>query len=234
MDNEVNVGVDTDSVVVNAGFAALWRELDREREARQWTREQLARKVGRLSGHPVNAKTVHDRMSNGRRIPWSEAKWFVQALELDSRAWEKQWSGAEEARRNRGAEPAQQSPIQEPPILPDVKSPARNRTRFRVVISSACLVLVIAGISWYATSAGNEKAAISCAKVIVPYTHVFRSPEDLDPLTIKLRGARITFPREIPEHVASDGRRYRMVRTPTRTASGYAYMLSNTLGESTC
>src|SRR5512133_2191035 len=87
------------------GFAALWRELDEVRESRRWSRDRLTRRINALGGGRLSAKTLHDRMSKGRRVPWDQIRLVVLALELDEPAWRERWCRAE---RRRG-EPAGQS-----------------------------------------------------------------------------------------------------------------------------
>jgi hypothetical protein len=72
--------------------------------------------------------------------------------------------------------------------------------------------------------------AIATMIVVLPHAGVYRSPGDTEFLAVKARGARITMPIEVPPFEGPDGRCYRMVRTPTRTSTGYAYMLNEALG----
>lgn len=67
-------------------------------------------------------------------------------------------------------------------------------------------------------------SAIVATIVIVDRTGVYLAPGDPEPITIKVKNEKITLPCDEPEILWSDGSRYRVVRTPTRTQSGYAYM----------
>jgi hypothetical protein len=112
-------------------FQRLWQELDQRRRERGWTRERLAHEVSKLSGRRVILGTVHDQMHYGRRISWSEARWFVLALGLDEHHWEKRWNDAEKRwndaekqRRVAAAEPPPPLPLaaaEPPPALPQGK-----------------------------------------------------------------------------------------------------------------
>jgi hypothetical protein len=236
-----------DTVPVVDGFATLWRELDSERTARQWTRACLARKVSELSGRAISSKTVHDRMTNGRRVPWSEARWFVRALELDGDLWEKRWVQAGEARRKDDDNSTADSPGPKAATAsaarkcePDSAALSGAGKRFVKlrrpwVAGLACIAVVAVAVgAWTVLNGGEVNPVMGCAVVAGTYAEVFRSPGDPDPLTIKLRGERITFPREMRETAGPDGRKYRMVRTPTRTTFGYAYALSGALKAVPC
>ncbi|WIX85798.1 hypothetical protein [Amycolatopsis sp. DG1A-15b] len=72
--------------------------------------------------------------------------------------------------------------------------------------------------------------AIATMIVVLPHAGVYRSPGDAEFLAVKPLGALITLPIEVPPFEGPDGRCYRMVRTPTRTSTGYAYMLNEALG----
>jgi hypothetical protein len=118
-----------------------------------------------------------------------------------------------------------------------VTPPARRPHRKVVILFGAGVIAVAAGAgTWWLVDDGEPKQppGVSCAEVKAEYADVFRSPGDEEPLTRKLRGDEITLPRSVAERTGPDGRHYRMVRTPTRTSSGYAYMLAGTLKSARC
>ncbi|MFC4592479.1 hypothetical protein [Sphaerisporangium corydalis] len=247
MGYEKSIGDEMHNPVNRDNFHNLWRELDAEREGKQWSRDQLARKIAQLSGQEISSKTLHDRMSYGRRVPWSEASWVIKALDLDSDLWKKRWSHAEAIRRT-GVSSDVESAMPPPTVHMSksdlaldsmVDTRAKPGSRRRIIALSGIAAVVVAGIAgiWWHVGASDgmgENAAIACAVVAVPHSYVFRSPGDSKPLTIKLRGERITFPREIIESIGPDGHKYRLVRAPTRTSFEYAYMLSETLKITPC
>jgi hypothetical protein len=240
-------------------LAALWRELDDAREARGWTIGQLARKVADLSKEDCNYKTLHDRIHNARRIPWSKAYWIVEALKLDSDAWRGRWERAEGQQRPAPAtrpestapvptqEPerdaveqrevpdqqTQPGPAPQPPQTVTESSPRRRRllplifTGFGGVVVGATVSGLIV---WSTTRSEADNASpIACALVAVPSAEVFQNPGQSESLLTKREGQRITMPRDVPEIPGHDGRQYRLVRTPSRTPTGHAYMLAETL-----
>ena len=238
-------------------FPALWRALDQERKAKGWTRDRLARSIER----PLN--TVHDRMRYGRAVPWAEGRLFVEALGLDVDVWKARWQRAEERQHDSGSERPSAEPEsamssderqraeaeqkgsgggdgearEDGGTGVAVTPPPRRPRRKVVILFGAGVIAVAAGAgTWWLVDDGEPKQppGVACAEVKAEYADVFRSPGDEEPLTRKLRGDEITLPRSVAERTGPDGRHYRMVRTPTRTSSGYAYMLAGTLKSARC
>jgi hypothetical protein len=90
----------------DVSFVALWRELDNRREQQHLSRNALAGRINRRFGPgSVPEKTLHDRMANGRRVPWDQLRKVVLALDLDQDQWKRRWRHAEDNRR-RPAPPA--------------------------------------------------------------------------------------------------------------------------------
>jgi hypothetical protein len=204
----------------------LWRELDAQRAAKRWTNARLTHEVVKLSGQPCSPKTMHDRLRHGRRVPWSEARWVVKALDLNEDAWSARWAGAEDRRRGTAnAEPA---------TTETSSTGGRNRLSRTVLISGisavAGVVVLIIVLVWPQPPPDVEhRELVGCALVAVDRADVYRAPGDPASLTTKHRGERITLPRDDSEVTGPDGRRYRLVRAPSRTPNGYAYMLADTL-----
>lgn len=85
-----------------ATFAELWGELDAVREGRRLSRQSLAGRAAQVTGRPVPAKTLHDRMANGRRVSWDQMRAVVMALGLDEQEWRTRWQSADSGRRQGG------------------------------------------------------------------------------------------------------------------------------------
>jgi hypothetical protein len=126
-------------------FDALWQELDQERRARGWTRGKLARRTSQLSRRPCAEKTLHDRMSQGRRVSWDQVVWIVRALELDEQSWRKRWENAVVTRRDDRPDPAagaEEQPDPEPaPAVPVSGARASSFILFGVAVAIAGLAL---------------------------------------------------------------------------------------------
>lgn len=214
-------------------FPMLWRELDRTRETRRWTHSRLAHEVERLSGQACSPKTVHDRMRHGRRVPWSEAVWFVKALDLDEKTWSARWAGVDDRRRGTAipTPPTETAPVAEqPPVTEERRRPSRAVLPSWIIAGTAIVVLA-ALLLWQKTrrEPDNPSDLLACALVAVDSADLFRAPGDPLSLATKVKGERITLPREESEVTGPDGRRYWLVRAPSRTPNGYAYMLADTL-----
>jgi hypothetical protein len=111
-----------DGRATGESFAALWQQLDRERQARGWTRDRLARRTSQLSKQPYAEKTLHDRMAQGRRVPWDQVVWIVRALELDEQSWKRRWEQANNPRPS----PPQNTSFRRNAVNPALR--ARHRT----------------------------------------------------------------------------------------------------------
>jgi hypothetical protein len=251
-------GTDADRSGAAEDFGSLWHELDQERQSLRWTRRKVAQEISQLSGQQVATKTVHDRMRYGRRILWSEACWYVQALGLDVDLWQQRWERAEELRRagQAASDPEKQEssdrpeqgstpglsptpePAAEPPVERPATAPAPTSRRRRIVVNLGAgisgAIVVTVGFWGYNALTNDKPDALACARISVRDAGVYRSPGAAKTITTKLRGEKISYPREMPLRTGQDGRRYRMVRTPTRTPSGYAYMLVDNLRSSDC
>jgi hypothetical protein len=266
------MGTNDDSTTPNGqlgieDFSILWREIDDARAAKDWTLDRLAREVARLSGQASNHKTLHDRIHNSRRIPWSKAYWIVKALELDTDVWRERWerveghprmgaplieaTAPEQAKGREGnayeqPDAADQQSTHIPVHVPlhqqsQVQAGAptrRERVLHAILIGFAGAIIGAAAtgltIWWTIRPEVSTTESVDCAIVAVPRADVFRGLGESEPLLTKSEGERITLPHSIPEILGTDGRQYRLVRTPTRTPSGYAYMLAETLRSIPC
>ncbi|GLW89409.1 hypothetical protein [Actinokineospora globicatena] len=66
-------------------------------------------------------------------------------------------------------------------------------------------------------------------EVVVPKAGVYAEPDPGTRLVIKQQGEVVTYPRAVGVVLGTDNERYRIVCTPTRTASGYAFMRADAL-----
>jgi hypothetical protein len=209
-----------------ADFVTIWRDINAARQAKRWTLARLAREVTRVSGQSCSKTTVHDRIRHGRRVSWSEGCWFVRALGLDEAAWRKRWTDAENSRHT-DTDTGQPNPAGEP----------GRRWPWRPVAVAAAILaaILIAVLSWLLNREQTENGdPVACAIVTVDKAGVFPAPADPNPLTTKNKGDKVTLPRDGSEVTGPDGRRYRIVRTPTRTPSGHAYMLADNINLVPC
>jgi hypothetical protein len=222
-----------DGRATGESFAALWQHLDRERQARGWTRDRLARRTSQLSKQPYAEKTLHDRMAQGRRVPWDQVVWIVRALELDEQSWKRRWEQANNT-RHRDRDQSGSQPPAEPSTTP--KQPFW-RSRFAIAASGflagVAVTLIMVWVIDIAWLSNDRSQSLSCALVSSPAADVFLTPNDPEPLFIKQRGDQITLPIDTPATVATNGDRYRLVRT-SRTRSGYAYMREDALTSAPC
>lgn len=228
-------------------FAALWQDLDHERQARGWTRDRLARRTSQLSQQPYAEKTLHDRMAHGRRVPWEQVMWIVRALELDEQSWKQRW---EEANNTRQRDRSGPQPIAEPgtptdhfgitadaALTPTAPSSPRSmptpsslwRSRFASAVAgflagAVVTLMTVWGVDWLTN---DHSQPTNCALVNPPTADVFLAPDDPKPMFTKQRGERIRLPIDRPER-AANGDRYRLVHT-NRAPSGYAYMREDVL-----
>lgn len=232
-------------------FAALWQDLDRLRRTRGWTRAQLARRIGKLSQQPCSEKTLHDRMSQGRRIAWDDMRWTVLALELDEQSWKRRWQRADDAwhkgrtSRQPSAESSTTSPVDQHdavigPEFPSTTPPSvgsmpvlRWHRRLQFAGASVTAVLTIVILAYFMNRSEQDPPQVACALVSTPTADVFLTPDDPSPIVTKKRGDRITLPVDPRVTVGADGHRYRIVRTP-RTPSRYAYMREDALTSVPC
>lgn len=248
--------MDADEWAAGESFAVLWQDLDRERQAREWTRERLARRASQLSHLPLSEKTLHDRMTHGRRVPWDQVMWIVRALELDEQSWKQRWEQADNSRHRNRSNPQPRTGSSTAPnssgspadtaLTPTTSSAARSlpvpsqfwRSRFATAVSSFVVGVVLtlmivwaADIGWL----GNDppQAVVDCALVSSFTADLFITPGDPEPIFTKRRGDRITLPIDTLATVTASGDRYRLVRT-NRTPSGYAYMREDTLTSIPC
>lgn len=99
-------------------------------------------------------------------------------------------------------------------------------------MATGAIVVVVVGlviaVGRSKTFESGSKSSVGCAQVIGPSAGAFNSPSDLRPLVIKHPGERITIPLDQADTFDAEGRRYRAVRTPTRTESGIAWMRADT------
>jgi hypothetical protein len=191
--------------------------LDVEVWKARWQRAE-ERQEGSGSGRPPSAEP-HSATSSDER-PRAEAQEEGKG-EGESKG---EGSGEAEDREDGGTRAA------------DTPPPRRPRRKV-VILFGAGVIAVAAGAgTWWLVEDGKPKQppGVACAVVKAEYADVFRSPGDAEPLARKLRGDEITLPRSVAERNGPDGRHYRMVRTPTRTSSGYAYMLAGTLKSARC
>jgi hypothetical protein len=248
------VGVDGQATAES--FAALWQDLDRERQARDWTRERLARRTVQLSQQPLSEKTLHDRMTHGRRVPWDQVVWIVRALELDEQSWKQRWEHANNARhRDRPSPPliAESNPTPNhfgpttgthlTPTVPSSAEPmpapsplwrSRIASAASSFVAGAAVTLIIVWVTGANWLTNDRPPPDTCALVSPPTADVFLSvTDDPKPMFIKQRGDRITLPLNMPTTVTADGNRYRLVHT-MRAPSGYAYMREDALTSVPC
>lgn len=253
--DQVGALLGVDGRATGESFAALWQDLDRERQARGWTRDRLARRTSQLSQQPYAEKTLHDRMAQGRRVPWDQVMWIVRALELDEQSWKQRWEQANTTRQRDRASP---QPMTEPSTAPNHFGPTADsaltptapssakympapspfwRSRFASNVFSFVAGAVVtlmtvwaASMSW---STNDRSQPIACALVSSPTAEVSLTPDDSKPMFTKQRGDRITLPADTPATVATNGDRYRLVRTK-RAPSGYAYMRDDALTSVPC
>lgn len=121
-----------------------------------------------------------------------------------------------------------------------IKTASRSRrTRQRAIAAGAVAGAILAGLGVNQVvqqlgGAEEERGSIKCAAVAVATTNVFRNPDGLQSIAVKRQGDRITLPSGYENVSGSDGRRYSVVLTPTRTPSGQAYMLADTLTPTNC
>lgn len=76
--------------------------------------------------------------------------------------------------------------------------------------------------------------SVVCGEVSAARAEVFRDVDAVDGILVKFRGERVMLPRDVDEIVGAGGERYRMVRTPRRTSSGYGFMRTDALVDVTC
>lgn len=239
-----------DGRATGESFAALWQQLDRERQARGWTRDRLARRTSQLSKQPYAEKTLHDRMAQGRRVSWDQVVWVVRALELDEQSWKRRWEQANNT-RHRDQDQSSSQPTPTLAAAERVISPERRqssppsttsnqpfwRSRFAIAASGflagVAVTLIMVWVIDIAWLSNDRSQSLSCALVSSPAADVFLTPNDPEPLFIKQRGDQITLPIDTPATVATNGDRYRLVRT-SRTRSGYAYMREDALTSAPC
>ncbi|MFI9815140.1 hypothetical protein [Saccharothrix variisporea] len=79
---------------------------------------------------------------------------------------------------------------------------------------------------------GRSPNLWSCARVSAASAELFGKPGDIEPLGVKLRGARIELADE--DVRGPDGRLYRLVRAPNRTSTNVAFMLRDSLELTAC
>lgn len=242
-----------DGRATGESFAALWQDLDRERQARGWTRDRLARRTSQLSQQPYAEKTLHDRMAQGRRVPWDQVMWIVRALELDEQSWKQRWEQANNTRHRDRSSP---QPMAEPSTTPDhfgttadaaltptTPPSARSmpapspfwRSRFASAVfgfaaGAAVTLMTVWGMNWLTNDRSQPTV---CALVSPPTADVFLTPDDPKPMFAKQRGERIRLPIDTPEKMTANGDRYRVVHT-SRAPSGYAYMREDALTSIPC
>ena len=147
-------------------FSRLWKDLDDERAAQRWTRDRLARRISELSGRDCSVKTVHDRMANGRRVSWSDARWYVEALGLDADEWKARWEAAEVRRR----EPTPPAPAAEP------QPPPRRPTVRVLAIAGVSAALVAAAVAAFFSVGAKSDHPRRCSDArryrVTAYGHV--------------------------------------------------------------
>jgi hypothetical protein len=87
-----------------------------------------------------------------------------------------------------------------------------------------------------ATPARHSPVAVdvACAVVTTSTANIFRAPGVGELRGVKYRGDRVVLHRDVDDEDGPDAHRYRAVRTPTRTASGYAWMRADALMETPC
>ena len=236
-------------------FTALWQDLDRERQARGWTRDRLARRISQLSQQPYAKKTLHDRMAQGRRVPWDQVMWVVRALDLDEQAWKQRWEQADKTwHRDRSSPQPLTKPDTSPrhgdaaadlaltPTAPSSASSMPAPLRFwrsrlaSVVFGFVTGVIVTLMIEWATGTnwlAKDHSRTMDCALVSLPTADVFLTPDAPEPIFTKQLGDRITLPIDTPATATADGERYRLVYT-RRAPSGYAYMREDALTSIPC
>jgi hypothetical protein len=238
-----------DGQATGESFATLWQDLDRERQARGWTRDRLARRTSQLSQQPYAEKTLHDRMAQGRRVPWDQVMWIVRALELDEQSWKQRWEQANNTPHRDRSSPRPAVIESSTPVdhfgttadadLTSTAPPSAGsmptwspfwRSRLASAVAgfaagAAVTLLALWSMDWITNDRSQPTA---CAFVSPPTADVFLTPDDPKPMFAKQRGDRITLPIDMPERTAANGDLYRVVRT-RRAPSGYAYMRANAL-----
>lgn len=241
-----------DERATGESFAALWQDLDSERQARGWTRGRLARRTRQLSQQPYAEKTLHDRMAQGRRVPWDQVMWIVRALDLDEQSWKQRWEQANNTRHRDRSSPQPMAESSTTPsdsgttayaLTPMAPSSARSvpspspfwRSRFASAVSgfvagTAVTLITIWAMNWLANDRSQPTV---CALVNPPTADVFLTPNDPKPMFAKQRGERIRLPANMPPTVTANGDRYRVVHT-NRAPSGYAYMREDALTSVPC
>jgi hypothetical protein len=241
-----------DERATGESFAALWQELDSERQARGWTRDRLARRTSQLSQQPYAEKTLHDRMAQGRRVSWDQVMWVVRALDLDEQSWKQRW---EQANKTRHRDRSSPQPMAESSttlsgsdttayaFTPMTSSLARSapspspfwRSRFAgavfgFVAGATVTLMTVWAMNWLTDERSQPTV---CALVNPSAADVFLTPSDPKPMFAKQRGERIRLPANMPPTVTDNGDRYRVVHT-NRAPSGYAYMREDALTPSPC
>jgi len=118
----------------------------------------------------------------------------------------------------------------------------RWRPSVRRLAPAVAVLAILGGGSWFAfahrrgasPSSPHATIPVACARVLIDDAKVFSAPNNGQVLVVKRKDDPITMPVQMPSVTGQDGKRYRQVRTPTRTASTFAWMLEETLVDGPC
>jgi transcriptional regulator with XRE-family HTH domain len=195
------------------------------------------REISKATGIPRS--TISDWLRGDRLpTPWERFATLVTRLGGDPSQLRALWQAAHQA--TYGSRTQQADEPSEPPVTATSQRGTFTRSRRRLLIIGAAGVVVVVVVSLVVTLAVSRTpgpgstTSVGCAQVIRPNAGVFIAPGDRRPLVVKHPGERITFPLDQEDAFDAEGRRYRAVRTPTRTESGIAWMRADTLVNIDC
>jgi hypothetical protein len=202
-----------------------WDELRREQVRSGISLRKLASALRREFPRDAPAHATLHLWLNGRKSLPDKLLFLalVRLLDLDQQHWTTRWEAWDRARLRpfRSTDPA-----------PAEEAGKRRRPSFRFVTAVAATVVTVSaiGAAAVAVSSGASSTASTrtvCATVVANRAEVFREPGGAEMPVVKRRGDQVTLDAGTTATVGPDGRRYLQVRTPSRTLSGYSYMLAD-------